>query len=132
MIAGGAAAHSDHGRSVAEVFMSAARKETDAYKIKDTNKLLSIAPYLDVATTVEVDGETKDRDIDEIALEVAEKAHNEWGKEEGELLYAETCTQGAPLRKMEESRRASPETSTGKSWRSCTEPIWASTRITKI
>src|SRR5512145_2278437 len=31
MIAGGAAAHSDHGRSVAEVFLSAARKETDAY-----------------------------------------------------------------------------------------------------
>ncbi|UCG07220.1 MAG: hypothetical protein JSV83_00765, partial [Desulfobacterales bacterium] len=38
MIAGGAAAHSDHGRSVAEVFMSAARKETDAYKIKDTRQ----------------------------------------------------------------------------------------------
>ena len=34
MIAGGAAAHSDHGRAVAEVFMSAARKETDAYKIR--------------------------------------------------------------------------------------------------
>jgi len=43
MIAGGAAAHSDHGRSVAEVFMSAARKETDAYKIKDTRKLLVVA-----------------------------------------------------------------------------------------
>jgi carbon-monoxide dehydrogenase catalytic subunit len=87
MVAGGAAAHSDHGRSVAEVFMSAARKETEAYKIKDTNKLLSIAPYLEVATTVEVDGETQDRDIDEIALEVAEKALNEWGKAESELLY---------------------------------------------
>ena len=36
MVAAGAAAHSDHGRSVAEVFMSAARKETDDYKIKDT------------------------------------------------------------------------------------------------
>src|SRR4030042_728595 len=67
MIAGGAAAHSDHGRCVAEVFMSAARKETDAYKIKDIGKLLSIAPYFDVATTVEVDGKQLDRDIDEIA-----------------------------------------------------------------
>jgi carbon-monoxide dehydrogenase catalytic subunit len=28
-----------------------------------------------------------DRDMDEIALEVAEKAINEWGKSEGELLY---------------------------------------------
>jgi len=88
MIAGGASAHSDHGRSVAEVFRSAARKETDAYKIKDTNKLLQIAPYLNVATTVDVDGEVKDRDIDEIALEVAEIAIAEWGKPEGELLYA--------------------------------------------
>jgi carbon-monoxide dehydrogenase catalytic subunit len=87
MIAGGASAHSDHGRCVAEVFLSAARKETEAYKIKDTQKLLSIAPFLGVATTVEVDGETQDRDLDEIALEVADVAIREWGKPEGELLY---------------------------------------------
>ncbi|MCP3952752.1 MAG: anaerobic carbon-monoxide dehydrogenase catalytic subunit [Desulfobacterales bacterium] len=87
MVAAGAAAHSDHGRCVAEVFLSAARKETDAYKIKDVNKLLAIAPHLGVATTVEVDGETQDRNVDEIALEVGEKALNEWGKAEGELLY---------------------------------------------
>ena len=87
MVAGGAAAHSDHGRCVAEVFLAAAKKETDAYQIKDKAKLLSIAPYLGVATTVEEDGEEKDRDIDEIALEVGEKALNEWGKAEGELLY---------------------------------------------
>ena len=87
MIAGGAAAHSDHGRSVAEVFMSAARKETEAYKIKDQGKLREIAPHLGVATTVEVDGEALDRDIDEIALEVAEIALDEWGKSEGEVKY---------------------------------------------
>jgi len=87
MIAGGAAAHSDHGRGVAEIFMSAARKETDAYRIKDKNKLLSIAPYFNVDTTLEVDGEKLDRDIDEIALEVGEKALHEWGKPEGELMY---------------------------------------------
>ena len=87
MIAGGAAAHSDHGRSVAEVFMTAARKETDAYKIKDTRKLLEVAPWLGVDTTVEVDGQTLDRDVDEIALEVAGKALDEWGKAEGEVKY---------------------------------------------
>ena len=87
MVAGGAAAHSDHGRSVAEVFMAAAKKQTDAYQIKDTEKLLAVAPHLNVAVTVEVDGETLDRDIDEIAVEVAEAALNEWGKAEGELLY---------------------------------------------
>jgi carbon-monoxide dehydrogenase catalytic subunit len=88
MIAGGAAAHSDHGRSVAEVFMAAARKETDAYKIKDTRKLLEVAEVLGVDTRVELDGEQLDRDIDEIAVEVGEKALNEWGKAEGELLFA--------------------------------------------
>ncbi|GBC63593.1 carbon-monoxide dehydrogenase catalytic subunit [Desulfonema ishimotonii] len=88
MIAGGAAAHSDHGRGVAEVFLSAARKETDAYRIKDTRKLLEIAPHLGVETTVEKDGEVLDRDIDEIALEVGEAAIAEWGKVGGELSYA--------------------------------------------
>ncbi len=88
MIAGGASAHSDHGRGVAEVFLSAARKETDVYKIKDTKKLLEVAPTLGVATTVEVDGEVLERDTDEIAIELAEIALNEWGKAEGELLNA--------------------------------------------
>ncbi|MFO7885925.1 MAG: anaerobic carbon-monoxide dehydrogenase catalytic subunit [Desulfobacteraceae bacterium] len=88
MIAGGASAHSDHGRGVAEVFLTAARKESEAYKIKDTEKLLSIAPCLGVDTTVEVDGEVQDRDMDEIAVEVGERAIEEWGKPHGELLYA--------------------------------------------
>ena len=63
MVASGASAHSDHGRSVAEVFLSVARKETDDYKIKDPGKLIAIAPHFDVATTVEVDGEAVDRDL---------------------------------------------------------------------
>ncbi len=93
MVAAGAAAHSDHGRSVAEVFLSVARKETEDYKIKDPGKLLAIAPYFDVDITVESDGETKDRDLDEIALEVAEKALGEWGKPEGELYYLKRAPQ---------------------------------------
>jgi len=93
MIAGGAAAHSDHGRCVAEVFLSVARKESHDYTIKDKIKLLSIAPYFDVATTVDIDDGVADRDIDEIALEVAEKAINEWGKSEGELLYLKRAPQ---------------------------------------
>ncbi|MFW6011849.1 MAG: anaerobic carbon-monoxide dehydrogenase catalytic subunit [Desulfosalsimonas sp.] len=87
MIAGGAAAHSDHGRGVAEVFLSAARKENEDYKIKDKFKLIQVAEALGVATTVEVDGETKDRDPDEIAVEVGEVAMAEWGKPDGELFY---------------------------------------------
>ncbi len=86
MIAGGAAAHSDHGRCVAEVFMSVARKETQDYKIKDPVKLVAVAEAMGVATKVDVDGESKDRDMDEIALELAEVALAEWGKPDGELV----------------------------------------------
>jgi len=93
MVAAGSAAHSDHGRNVAEVFLSAARKETKAYGIKDVNKLISIAPYLGIATTIEEDGKELDRNIDEIAIEVAEKALQEWGKPEGELLYLKRAPQ---------------------------------------
>jgi anaerobic carbon-monoxide dehydrogenase catalytic subunit len=93
MVAAGASAHSDHGRSVAEVFLSVARKETEDYKIKDPGKLIAMAPHLGVATTVEKDGEVLDRDLDEIALEVAEKALAEWGKSEGELMYAKRAPQ---------------------------------------
>jgi carbon-monoxide dehydrogenase catalytic subunit len=88
MVAAGAAAHSDHGRGVAEVFLAAARGETSDYQLKDTVKLLEIAPDFEVATTVEVNGEVKDRDIKEIAIEVGEKALGEWGKQEGEIYYA--------------------------------------------
>jgi carbon-monoxide dehydrogenase catalytic subunit len=95
MVAAGTAAHSDHGRAVAEVFLSVARKETEDYKIKDPIKLIQIAPHFGVETTIEKDGEVKDRNIDEIALEVAEKAIAEWGKPEGELDYLKRAP--APL-----------------------------------
>ncbi|MGB5990930.1 MAG: carbon monoxide dehydrogenase, partial [Desulfobacterales bacterium] len=95
MVAAGTAAHSDHGRAVAEVFLSVARKESQDYKIKSPERLLQIAPYFGVATTVEKDGEKLDRDFDEIALEVAEKALAEWGKPEGELAYLKRAP--APL-----------------------------------
>ena len=93
MIAGGAAAHSDHGRSVAEVFRAVARKESHDYQIKDTIKLKAVAEALGVATAITVDGEVQDRDIDEIALETAEIAYGEWGKPEGELLYLKRAPQ---------------------------------------
>jgi anaerobic carbon-monoxide dehydrogenase catalytic subunit len=93
MVAAGTAAHSDHGRTVAEVFLSVARKETTDYKIKDVDKLLSIAPHFGVDTTIEVDGVVKERTVDEIALEVAEKALAEWGKPEGTLTYLQRAPQ---------------------------------------
>jgi carbon-monoxide dehydrogenase catalytic subunit len=54
---------------------------------------LEVAQWLGVDTTVEVEGKQLDRDIDEIAVEVGEKALNEWGKAEGELLFAKRAPQ---------------------------------------
>jgi carbon-monoxide dehydrogenase catalytic subunit len=85
MIAAGTAAHSDHGRGVAEVFLAAARKETHDYGIKDTEKLLEIAPDFGVATTYVVDGVEKERDVYDIAVEVGEAALAQWGQQDGEL-----------------------------------------------
>ncbi|MBB5347995.1 anaerobic carbon-monoxide dehydrogenase catalytic subunit [Desulfoprunum benzoelyticum] len=106
MIAGGAAAHSDHGRGVALTFLSVARKETKDYTIKDPAKLISIAPYFGVATTVEVDGKKLDRDIDEIALGVAEAAVAEWGKTDGFLSYLKRAPQ--PLQDKWEKQGVKP------------------------
>jgi anaerobic carbon-monoxide dehydrogenase catalytic subunit len=86
MVAAGAAAHSDHGRGIAETFLAAAKKETEDYTIKDTKKLLEIAPDFGVDITVEGEnGETLARDIDEIAVEVGEKALAQWGQQSGEV-----------------------------------------------
>jgi anaerobic carbon-monoxide dehydrogenase catalytic subunit len=93
MIAGGSAAHSDHGRNVAETFLAAARKQTQDYTIKDPAKLIQIAPYFGVATTVEVDGVVKDRDIYEIGVGVGEAALKEWGKTSGNLAYLKRAPQ---------------------------------------
>jgi len=97
MIAGGAAAHSDHGRNVAITFLEAAKGGTADYKIKDPIKLVEIAPHFGVATTVEVDGVVKDRDIKEIAVEVGEIAVEEWGKPSGHLHYLKRAPE--PLQK---------------------------------
>ncbi len=129
MVAAGAAAHSDHGRAVAEVFLSVARKETEDYRIKDPGKLLAIAHTLGVATTVEVDGEQVDRDIDEIALEFAEKALAEWGKAEGTLEYLKRAPK--PLYEKWKKTAFCLAISIGRSSRSCTAPTWGWTRIIK-
>jgi anaerobic carbon-monoxide dehydrogenase catalytic subunit len=93
MIAAGAAAHSDHGRNVALTFLAAARGDVADYKIKDPIKLIQIAPYFGVATTVEENGVVKDRSIKEIAIAVGERAVNEWGKTSGTLDYLKRAPQ---------------------------------------
>jgi len=89
MIAGGAAAHSDHGRAVAEAFIATAKGELPGYEIKDEQKLLQVA--------IDFGIEIKDRSVADIALEVGQKALSEFGNQEGELAFIKR----APLRRQE-------------------------------
>jgi carbon-monoxide dehydrogenase catalytic subunit len=79
-IAAGVSAHSDHGRTVAEVFIATAKGEAGDYKLKDTVKLHKLARELGV--------ETKDRSASEIAVDVGKIALAEFGKSEGTQLMA--------------------------------------------
>jgi len=89
MIAGGAAAHSDHGRGVAELFLAVAKGEAPGYEIRDEQKLLQVA--LDWGV------EIGDRSNQEIAVDIGEIALNEFGKQEGEVLFLRR----APLKRQE-------------------------------
>ena len=79
MIAGGAAAHSDHGRGVALTFIKAARGEVPGYEIKDEEKLKRIAAIYGIPT----DGRSKA----DIAEDVGKAALQEFGQQEGELKF---------------------------------------------
>lgn len=79
-IAAGVSAHSDHGRTVAEVFLATAKGEAGDYKLKDTTKLYKLAEEFGV--------KTKDRSDNEIAIDVGEIALAEFGKPEGTQLMA--------------------------------------------
>jgi carbon-monoxide dehydrogenase catalytic subunit len=93
MVAGGAAAHSDHGRGVAELFLAVAKGEAPGYEIKDEQKLLQLALDWDI--------EIGDRSNQEIAIDIGEKALGEFGRQEGEILFLRR----APLKRQEIWRR---------------------------
>jgi len=79
-IAAGVSAHSDHGRTVAEVFLATAKGQAGDYRLKDTTKLHKLAQELGV--------KTKDRSVNEIAVDVGKIALGEFGKAEGTQLMA--------------------------------------------
>ncbi len=80
MIAAGAAAHSDHGRDVAHVFLDAVRNPDSDYELKDQDKLLILAEEYDI----EVDS----RPLKEVAIELGEKVLAEFGQQDGELVMS--------------------------------------------
>jgi len=89
MVAGGAAAHSDHGRGVTELFLAMAKGKAPGYEIRDEQKLLQLA----LEWGVEIGG----RSNQEIAIDIGEIALAEFGKQEGELVTLSR----APLKRQE-------------------------------
>ncbi len=89
MVAAGSAAHSDHGRGVAEVFLLAAKGEIPGYGIKDVQKLMQVA--MDFGIDVE------NMSVDEIAVKVGELCVAEFGRQHGEITFAKR----APLKRRE-------------------------------
>ncbi|MDO8567510.1 MAG: anaerobic carbon-monoxide dehydrogenase catalytic subunit [Dehalococcoidales bacterium] len=88
-IAAGTASHGDHGREVARIFLKSAKGELSEFPIKDEQKLLQLALELGV--------NIGDRSNQEIAVDVGELMMNEFGKQEGELLFIKR----APLKRQE-------------------------------
>ncbi len=88
-IAGGTAAHSDHGRDAANTLLAAANGAAKDYKIKDVRKLIKVANLLGIS----VEGRTKE----EIAIDVANKAISVFGQQDGEFPYLNR----APKKRLE-------------------------------
>jgi len=78
MIAGGAAAHSDHGRDIAHTFKMAVESDSCDYMIKDELKLREVAARYGI----KVEG----RGTQEIASDLADAVLAEFGKQEGTLV----------------------------------------------
>lgn len=88
MIAGGAAAHSDHGRDLAHTLLLTAEGKGGGYEIKDETKLGALAAEYGIAT----EGRSKE----EIALDLARAAYAEFGRQEGFLQF----TRRAPEKRV--------------------------------
>lgn len=76
IVAAGTAAHTDHAREMVRGFIATAKGETP-HEIKDVAKLYKMAAVFGI--------ETEDRDKNDIALELGERALAEFGQQEGTL-----------------------------------------------
>jgi len=108
MIAAGAAAHSDHGRTSPTPCCPSPEPNGD-YSIKDAEKLKTVAE--------QVYGiKTADKDIRQVALEVAHAALHEFGQQEGYVKMAEMAP--APRVKLWRSWGSCPARWTARWWES--------------
>jgi carbon-monoxide dehydrogenase catalytic subunit len=84
MVAGGTSAHSDHGRDLAFTLIAVAKGEGQGYQIRDLAKLHAVAGYMDIPTA--------GRAPKEIALDVGNKALEQFGQQHGEIIYTRRAT----------------------------------------
>jgi carbon-monoxide dehydrogenase catalytic subunit len=85
MVAAGTSAHSDHGRDLAFTLIAVAKGEGQGYRIRDEAKLYAVAGYMGIPAA----GRTKE----EIALDVGNKALEQFGQQRGEIIYTRRATQ---------------------------------------
>ncbi len=97
IVAGGAAAHMDHGRGVAFAFLATAKGETP-YEIKDGVKLRETALRIGIDP-----GEKSKTDL---AIEVGEKMVAEFGQQEGVLSFIKRAP--APRQELWEKLGVAP------------------------
>jgi len=78
-IAAGAAAHSDHGLDMAFTLEAVARGEAPGYQVGDPHKLRSVAGLMGI--------QADSKSVNDLALEVAERAIENFSQMRGELTY---------------------------------------------
>lgn len=79
MVASGAAAHTDHGMSMLDIFREVVNGKIKDYQIKDPIKLIEVAKAIDI--------ETEGRSIEEIAKDLYEELERTYTQVEGEIPF---------------------------------------------
>jgi len=92
-VAAGTAAHSDHGRDVALALRAIATGEIEDATIADPVKLAKVAGYMGI--------EAAGKDVNQLALEVADCALAQFGQQTGEIIYVKR----APEKQQERWRK---------------------------
>jgi len=80
MVAAGAAAHTDHGMSMLDLFREVVNGKILDYEIKDVQKLESVAQEIGI--------ETEDRSVQEIATDLYKELERTYIQVEGEIPFA--------------------------------------------
>jgi carbon-monoxide dehydrogenase catalytic subunit len=80
MVASGAAAHTDHGMSMLDLFREVVSGKIKEYSIKDSFKLEAVAEEIGI--------DTKGRDVEDIAMDLYRELERTYTQVEGEIPFA--------------------------------------------